>query len=539
VAVIQISRIQIRRGQKNQGSGIPQLAGGELGWAMDSQEMFIGNGSVAEGAPLVGNTKVLTEHDNLFELADQYTYKSGSTIQTGETINTPIKRSLQQRLDDIVSTKAFGALGDDTDQTTKLQRAIDQLFLNPSTKGTEQARVVLVIEPGLYQLSDSLKVPPFATLRGAGKGKTKFIQTSNNPIFETVNESSTPGNYANDSSSTTLNQAQDIEISGITLDSTGSGPMLKLQSCKDSHFKDLEFKNYWETGDAITITNRAIEMNSLSSLVTCSHNIFDNIKINGIDVAVASDFDIHNNSFKNINVSDCGQGFLFGNGTVIGTAGQDTGPYNNQITHCNFSEIDNEAIWIKEGYGNESQGNYFSGVGNVGGNEGNAQYSVIKFEKGNNNSIKDNFERTKLLGYDQTYIVNAPYVSEIAGPVSADIGGFQQLTINERNTAITLFRLPGDLTRGYKVSYNYDSSAVNASRKGVLHIMCDKAQDAVHLVDDFDYFGDANFAPNMVISCELADANADTTTDTILIKVKNATPSDQGTFTYTINVQSA
>ena len=87
--------------------------------------------------------------------------------------------------------------------------------------------------------------------------------------------------------------------------------------------------------------------------------------------------------------------------------------------------------------------------------------------------------------------------------------------------------------------YNYDSSTVNASRKGVLHIMCDRTQDAVHLVDDYDYFGDSNYAPNMVISTELADTNADTTTDTILIKVKNATPSDQGTFTYTINVQSA
>ena len=31
MAVVQISRIQVRRGQKNQGSGIPQLEGGELG----------------------------------------------------------------------------------------------------------------------------------------------------------------------------------------------------------------------------------------------------------------------------------------------------------------------------------------------------------------------------------------------------------------------------------------------------------------------------------------------------------------------------
>ena len=55
MAIVSISRIQIRRGRKNQGSGLPQLAGGELGWAVDTQELFIGNGAVSEGAPAVGN----------------------------------------------------------------------------------------------------------------------------------------------------------------------------------------------------------------------------------------------------------------------------------------------------------------------------------------------------------------------------------------------------------------------------------------------------------------------------------------------------
>ena len=58
MAVVQISRIQIRRGRKNSGSGLPQLASGELGWAIDSRELYIGNGAVSEGAPAVGNTKV-------------------------------------------------------------------------------------------------------------------------------------------------------------------------------------------------------------------------------------------------------------------------------------------------------------------------------------------------------------------------------------------------------------------------------------------------------------------------------------------------
>ena len=82
MAIVQISRIQIRRGQKNQNEGLPQLASGELAWAIDSQELFIGNGSLSEGAPFVGNTKVLTQSDDLFELAASYTYKKGLT-QTG------------------------------------------------------------------------------------------------------------------------------------------------------------------------------------------------------------------------------------------------------------------------------------------------------------------------------------------------------------------------------------------------------------------------------------------------------------------------
>ena len=64
MAVVQISKIQVRRGQENQGSGLPQLSSGEIGWAVDTQKVYIGNGSVAEGAPQVGNTNLLTEHSD-------------------------------------------------------------------------------------------------------------------------------------------------------------------------------------------------------------------------------------------------------------------------------------------------------------------------------------------------------------------------------------------------------------------------------------------------------------------------------------------
>ena len=90
MAVVSISRIQQRRGRKYSGTGLPQLASGELGWSIDSQELFIGNGSVSEGAPHVGNTRLLTELDipnlkgesaNLFSSLD-YIYKASGSVRT-------------------------------------------------------------------------------------------------------------------------------------------------------------------------------------------------------------------------------------------------------------------------------------------------------------------------------------------------------------------------------------------------------------------------------------------------------------------------
>ena len=53
MAIVQISRITNRKGLT---VDLPSpLAGAELGWATDERRLFIGNGTLAEGAPVVGN----------------------------------------------------------------------------------------------------------------------------------------------------------------------------------------------------------------------------------------------------------------------------------------------------------------------------------------------------------------------------------------------------------------------------------------------------------------------------------------------------
>lgn len=173
MAVVQISKIQLRRGKKLV-SGMPQLASGELAWAIDTQELYIGNGAVSEGSPAVGNTKVLTENDSILDLFDQYQYKPNDTlIQTGVNVNFPVQRTVQERLDEgRVNAASFGISGVDSavDQTGAIQNAIYSLYLTASPSN----RVALEFDPGTYRLTGTIYIPSNVHIVGSGKEKTIF-----------------------------------------------------------------------------------------------------------------------------------------------------------------------------------------------------------------------------------------------------------------------------------------------------------------------------------------------------------------------------
>ena len=71
MAIVQVSRITNRKGLAE---NVPQLAGAELGWAIDERRLFIGNGTLQEGAPVIGNTEVLTEYSDVFLGRTQFSF---------------------------------------------------------------------------------------------------------------------------------------------------------------------------------------------------------------------------------------------------------------------------------------------------------------------------------------------------------------------------------------------------------------------------------------------------------------------------------
>ena len=65
MAIVQISQITNRKGYQSE---LPQLAGAEFGWSTDTRQLFIGNGTLEDGAPVIGNTEILTEFSNISAL---------------------------------------------------------------------------------------------------------------------------------------------------------------------------------------------------------------------------------------------------------------------------------------------------------------------------------------------------------------------------------------------------------------------------------------------------------------------------------------
>ena len=545
MAIVQISRIQHRRGRKLTGSGMPQLASGELGWAIDTQELFIGNGAVSEGAPAVGNTKLITEHDNLFDLAEQYAYKPDDSLWS---TTTPIARSLQDRLDDFVTVASFGAYGDGSDQTSQIQNAIDSLYLN----GVEKNRVVLYFPAGVYLLSQTIEVPPYATIVGAGKDKTIFRTSSGG--FKTVNSSGDVDTTVPYTESN-ANQARDIEMRGFTLELSGEFAALDIVDCVYSTFKEIRLKGTWTTaGVADTLIGIQLSNRDESAgTVDIKKNIFEDIEIDGFHYAVYSNYDIRDNTWSLCDLYMCKFGFSFGENSNIGAPGQTTGPVFNTIEKCTFDMIDQYGILVGYGEYNTSKNNKFYGVGNDGGASSVAAWPVIEFTNGITNvSDMDYFERTQDLTNNNQFVTGADYnyVPEVNGRTLYRNQYANELYIGQQDFYIKFMKLPAIESGTIFVDYVYTEEQYSIVREGTLAITvnlqpADDADSKVTIEDDYRFSIRDPLDPTVYANALQFTATLENFGDylagekeTVSIEAINSAPVLNDRFTYTIRVKS-
>lgn len=539
MAVVQISRIQIRRGQKNIGSGIPQLASGELAWAVDTQELYIGNGSVAEGSPYVGNTKILTTNDSILDLFDQYQYKKNDpTIQTGSDSNYPVLRSIQERLDERVSVAAFGAIGDSgsTDDTLALQRAIDQLYLNPATVGLYQSRYTLEFGPGVYTISSPIYIPSYTSIVGSGQGRTVINYTGTDAAFIFVNDTSTPGSYAGIATSTFNNQCRHVTIQSFTLNITNTNTTaFRLNAVRDSVFEDIGITGPWDLADALESNSIGIGMYALSAAVTSSSNQFNRISIDGLSYGVFAKQDIINNVLTSCAFKNMYMGVSFGQGANLTSIGEQFGPRNNSIAESTFDFIRRQGIKVANGSGNISTANRFVKVGNDNASSSlNPVYGQIEFDSIGNSSIQDVFDRGDNLA---TTNLTTPYVGEVIGQTYFNNVLTRKVNIVQTGSFTNLFRLPIADAIGYEIDYVYRSTSHSRMRRGKILIAIDNTNNTVQLADDYEYTGISGDA-NLEFSATLVDANSSGNRDTVQIKYRNSSAGDVATLSYTYKALS-
>lgn len=545
MAVVQISRIQQRRGKKNSATGFPQLASGEIGWAIDTQELFIGNGAVSEGAPYVGNTQILTEHINIIDFAEAYTYqrRENPVIQTGPTFNTPIQRTLQERFDERVDIRSFielikidanGAIAP-SDVTDDIQRALDQLYLNDSTKNGPNTRVVLHFGPGEYFISNELRIPSYAYISGAGIDSTIIHMTGSEAtgsMLRTVDSNSSPGTYTPFASMTYSLRPKFIIIENLTLQTDLEEPILLLDNADTVTFNHVKFAGIYNnfktqpigTDPADTNVHTGVYSRSTSGIHRPENVTFNSCIFTRTGFGFFSESDHNNITFLNCQFYE-----LF---DAIHVGGEVYGAVNSKIEGCTFDQITRYGLWVKKGYGNTSVDNKYLLVGNNAEGYSNATYSIIRFNTPNNQSTGDYFERNSRLK-DQSLFGSRPFMPNIqtAGLVIDSTNFVRPLETTPSNP-VEFLRLPLYNSATYFIDYVLNKNTVgSAVRTGTIHVTVDYLGIKWHLKDDYTYTGSPS-VENIEFSAELSDKDEDGTRETLLINLFNPVGNGVGTVNY-------
>ena len=524
---VQISRIQHRRGKA---TDLPQLAAGELGWSIDDQKLYIGNGTVADGAPAVGNTEIMTAGSSSFTTSLSHTYKGylgdSTPIVTGATGD--VSRTVQKRLDDYVSVKDFGAVGDDsTADVVAIQRAIDELY-SDTDQDDARSRRILFFPAGTYRIAASLTIPPFAHLVGEGPDKTIIKNSASAPALVTEDDDGNVYGNIGDSGATTPTQ---IQISNMTIRTTVAHGGLSIDNATKVFVNNVKFQGTFVSGGTDASNSKGVTVRS-TTLLPCSYIVFDQCQFTGFARLVDMSFDVTNVRFTNCDFSTAYYGALLGAEMDGSTNGLTKGPRDIQFSGSSWSTIGQQAILVAPAtgadsgtgprniisYGNwyaETVANNFDGVNSI------AEVPVLQFDNDECTSTLDFFERTSQRDThfgDSTDPSNTP--PEVQG-IGIQRKAVKQITLadNTSSATDTGIYLPGFNDKGVRITYKMNRGA--KYRTGVFTISA--AGELCTHNDDYEETSDVGATLSAITS------DGDSTAGNDTIRVKYVTTSDSST----------
>ena len=547
MAIVQVSRVTQRKGLE---TDLPQpLAGAELGWATDTRQLYIGNGELAEGAPVIGNTEILTEFSDILALASSYSYKgeaAGYTVQTGTTTGSPITQSLQRRLDSYCVVTDFGATGDGvTDDSAAINRALNQLYCR---EANSQARRSLFFPAGNYLITDTIAVPTYAMLYGEGTNSS-IIDFQVNPhtaavayqvgvlvsnagsyyrsiaqVPAGISISSTPYWTLSTLPTVVVRTADSLQQTGANITSNGAtAPTgiqmidmkirtnmptmngLLVESCSDSTFTvDIAGPNTTTVNSSISNSTKAIDFASTSSQV-CTHILLESCRMSGFTYPVNSAQQLKSVTFNNCYFVNFYQGIYLGGVTPV-----NGGATGVRMTGNIFDTIYLQGIVIDSVSLNVSAYNVFYDVGNHFNGVGFPASTIIDINLANNLSIGDLFQRTSTDSSTFARIdINNTASIGIDNAVQLQLGtyvrqtGLSRTLLNNQVANVVLFTIGTSTAK----AFNFDYTVVrNANIKtGVFTVVSSTDGTGSNLV--YNDSGFENQSPGVTLAAAETGGN--------------------------------
>lgn len=520
MAIVQISRITNRKGLTE---NLPQLAGAEFGWGVDSRRLFIGNGTLQSGAPVIGNTEILTEFSDITVLAS-YTYEDivvGYAAQTGPTLSDPVVRTLQAKLDDLASVRDFGATGDGTtDDTAAINRALFQLYCR---ENNTQIRRSLYFPAGTYRVTDTIVIPAYAKLVGEGADCSIIM------LQLDEGDSSVPDFVARFGDSRQQIDAnigvggatapRNIEISSMTFQSVEITDVFLIQDARQCWFESVNFVGPLTAADIedsgsdpdIAGTRFASTASNVCQDITFERCGFYNSAAGISTTQATQGITISNSGFGTLN-----QGVVTG-GTARGF----------RVVHNVFDLIFAEGVVFNASL-NVSGYNAFFNVGNSIG-AGSPTFPVIRFGSDNNVSVGDMFER------DADDSVAEPPVAITAsvasqGTTRSQLGRYvrefgRTFTLADNQTNQPIFSVNSLETRAFDVHYTIVRD--EHTRSGTMRVVAQPADGSTIT----QVFTD-DFSETFDIGVTLAAVQV---INTMTVQYNTTNTGSTGTMTYSIS----
>jgi len=522
MAVIQISKIQVRRGQKLTGIGVPQLSSAEFAWAVDTQELFIGNGSVADGAPEVGNTRILTEHDNILELIAGYRFGNDNSVVLS------VERSIQGKLDEYVSVLDFGAVPDgDTDCSQAFENAFSELFQSP---GRNDLRKVLLIPNGEYIFSNNIRIPSSAKIKGETRDGVLLNLADKNIFFITEDglelQDFTSGNRPNN-----------ISISNLTIQQTTG--QLDVSGSTSVVIDGIKFISDYELADTIgslsshpsAITWENTLNGTKVTELTIENCLFEStgigIRSNTIAVLGQGQYDTSVKIRKN-KFFICDTAIAINNLSLFGNRWR--------IEDCDFEEIARYALYSAAGTGTLIRDCSFINCGNLNNEADSPVNPIVVFGEKNNNVVlncsSNRHQAAAFADNNTTYAV-------------VEVSNSNKTHLSDMNySAIRKGELVGLSVFSAYNRYTYIDYVLNLdvhSRVGQLVIVLDDSRTNASITDNFTYSSNLSSSPGGIVmtgfqfEISLLDLDLDSGSDTLLLSYRNPNATGAaGDIAYTI-----